>query len=274
MSTRLLYVLVDGKPDGPHPEHLIAARLAGGALTPETGAWHEGLDGWTTLAVVSPVAGAAPAPTAPGAAPGVIEDSVSVVSAPSTDGEAMEATFGALVKKSWAHFNHSVFAGKVDEVLLGALITLMVERGSVLIDVTSDGQNHYVRFERLGDKSRVYFRVTHLTPNVVAAKVQGHLVSIVAGYGEFVDSFATIWGALKAEYRSGLIQTAEPGTITVDGDMDTRYVYVQVDMYWNAGDYVGEDWRVQYDKLGVDVDATLHVLKKYLRGRFVPGKGV
>jgi hypothetical protein len=268
---------MDGQPNGPHPEHELARRLAAGELHPETGAWHEGLSEWTTLALLAPVGAAAPsgaAPAAPaGAAAGVIDDSVAVVSVRNTDTEALERTFGALVKKSWAHYNQSAFAGKVDEVLLGGLITVMVERGNALIDLTSDGQNHYVRFERLADKSRVFFRVNHLTPNPVAAKVQGHLVSVLVGYGEFVDSFQTIWNAVKSEFRSGLIQTAEPGTITVDGDMETRYVYVQVDLFWDAGDYVSESWKVDYERLGGDMDAAIHVLRKYLRGRFRPGMG-
>jgi hypothetical protein len=277
MSSRTLWIVVDGKPDGPHDEAALARRLAVGELHPDTGAWHEGLEAWTTLARLAPSAGGASTALAPqgaplGAAGGLLEDSVAVVSTTSSrDGEALEAAFAGLVKKSWKHFDQSLFAGKVDEVLLGALITVMVERGSALIDLTSDGQNHYARFERLADKSRVFFRLTHLTPNPVAAKVQGHLVSVVVGYGEFIDSFATVWSAIKAEYRSGLIQTPEPGTITVDADMNTRYVFVQVDLYWNAGDYVNDAWRIDYEKLGADMDSVVHVLRKYLRGRFRPG---
>lgn len=266
--SRSIWIVVEGQPDGPHPEAHLARRLAAAELSPETGAWIEGLDAWTTLAALAPKADEAPDTSTPaGAADGVIADSVAVVSASSEDGEALEAAFAGLVKKSWAHFNQSLFAQRVDEVLLGAIITVMVERGSALIDITSDGTNHYVRFERLADRSRVYFRLNHLTPNPVAAKVQGHLVSIVVGYGEFIDNFSVIWSAIKAEYRSGLIQTAEPGTITVDGDMETRYAYVQVDLYWNAGDYI-QDWRVDHEKLGADMDAVVHVLRKYLRGRF------
>jgi hypothetical protein len=271
MSTRTLWIVVEGQPDGPHEEAAIAARLAAGELLPDTGAWHDGLAAWTTLAELAPQAGPAVAPP-PGAAEGVIADSDAVIGASATDGEALESAFAALVKKSWKHYNQSIFAGRIDEVLLGALITVMVERGAALIDITSNGQQHFARFERLSDKSRVYFRLSHLTPDPVAAKVQGHLVSVIVGYGEFIDSFATIWNAVKAEYRSGLIQTAEPGTITVDGDMETRYVYVQVDLFWNAGDYVNDGWKIDYTALGADMDAALHVLRKYLRGRFRPGK--
>ena len=271
MSTRAIWIVVDGQPHGPHEEAAVARRLAAGDLSGDVGAWHEGLETWTTLAALAPRDAASAAPAAPaGAADGAIDDSVAVIGASSTDGEAHEAAFAGLVKKSWKHFDQSIFASRVDEVLLGALITIMVERGSALIDITSDGTNHYVRFERLADKSRVYFKVNHLTPSAVAAKVQGHLVSVVVGYGEFIDNFSVIWNAIKAEYRSGLLQTAEPGTITVDGDMETRYAYVQVDLYWNAGDYVSDAWRVDYARLGTDMDAVVHVLRKYLRGRFRP----
>jgi hypothetical protein len=266
---RTLWISVDGQPDGPHDEAALARRLAAGTLAPDTDAWHDGLEAWTTLAALDLRVDAA---TLPAPAPANTDDSVAVVSASSADGEAHEARFAELVKKSWQRYNQSTFATRVDEVLLGALITVMVERGSALIDLTSDGTNHFVRFERLEDRSRVFFKVNHITPNVVAAKVQGHLVSVIVGYGEFIDSFATIWGAVKAEFRSGLLQSAEPGTITVDGDMDTRYVYVQVDLYWDAGDVVSEDWRIDYEKLGSSMDAAIHVLRKYLRGRFRGGK--
>lgn len=269
MSSRVLWIAVGDAPDGPHPEAALAERLARGELRPDTPAWMEGLDAWTTLGALglSPAAAPPPTPSPP------TDDSVAVVSARGTaDGEALEARFAGLVQQSWRLYNQSVFARHIDEVFLGALITVMVERGSALIDLTSNGQHHYARFERLGEKSRSYFRVTHLTPGVVDSKVQGHLVSIVVGYGEMVESFGTVWTALKAEYRSGLLASPEPGTITVDGDMDTRYIYVQVDLIWNAGDYVGADWSIDYEKLGADMDATLHVLRRYLRGRFRPGK--
>lgn len=280
MTARSIWIAVGERPDGPHAEAALAARLARGELAPDTPAWMEGMEAWTTLAALAPqatavsgpsTASAAAVPTSTPAAPNT-EDSVAVVSAGGGDAEALEAHFGALVTSSWRHYDQSVFAGRVDEVFLGAVITVMVERGSALIDLQSDGQNHYARFERLGDKSRTIVRVTHLTPGVVASRVQGHLVSIVVGYGEMVESFATVWSALKAEYRSGLIASPEPGTITVDGDMDTRYIYVQVDLIWNAGDYVGEGWSVDYERLGKDLDATQHVLRKYLRGRFRPQK--
>lgn len=277
MTTRSIWIAVEGRPDGPHSEASLAQRLADGGLPPETSAWHEGLEGWTTLAALAPRLDTTPSAGAAGpedATPqsSLMQDSVAVIGESRGDGEALESAFALLVKKSWAHHNQSIFSARVDEVLLGALITVMVERGAALIDLTSDGQHHFARFERLSDKSRVYFRLAHLTPNPVAAKVQGHLVSVIAGYGEFIDSFATIWKAVKAEYRSGLIQTPEPGTITVDGEMETRYVYVQVDLVWNAGEYVNDAWRIDYTALGNDMDATLHVLRKYLRGRFQPGK--
>ena len=54
-------------------------------------------------------------------------------------------------------------------------------------------------------------------------------------------------------------------------ELDGRLVvFVQVDLYWSAGDYVGDDWRINYGKLGADMDAVFHVLQKYLRGRFRP----
>ena len=68
-----------------------------------------------------------------------------------------------------------------------------VRRGLSLIDLSSDGTNHYMRFENMSDRSRVIIRLTHLTGSMTSAAVQGHRVGAVIGYGEKMKNFSKVW---------------------------------------------------------------------------------
>ena len=186
----------------------------------------------------------------------------------SAEDNRLDGIFGGLVTASWDYYEALAFAGHIDEVFLGAIITSTLDSGCALIDISSDGTHHYLRFEDLEDQSRIVVRMTHLTPSLAQARVLGQRASVVMGYGERVGNFQQIWKALKAEYKSGLVASPEPGTITVDGDLSSGYVYVQVDLFLSIDDYVGDDYRIDYTKLQDHLAATHNALRKYLRGRF------
>lgn len=181
--------------------------------------------------------------------------------------EDHDRVFGKLIKQSWAYYQEQERATVVDEVLIGAVITGTLDNGYSLIDITSSGNNHYLRFEQLQSRARILFQLQHLTPGLLSSKVLGHNASVVIGYGEPVAEFGRVWQALKAEMKSGYIQSAEPGTITVDADVAAGYVYVQVDMFWKVDDYVNPELRVDYALLTQHIAATVNALRKYLRGR-------
>lgn len=181
--------------------------------------------------------------------------------------EARDAIFVSLIKGSWDYFHEHERSSQVDEVLVGALVTSTLDNGFSLIDLNSDGGHHHLRFENLQNRSRIIFRVTHLTAGLVASRVMGQRASVVIGYGEHVPDFGRVWQALKAEYKSGYIQSAEPGTITVDADVSAGYVYVQVDMYWQIDRYVKPDLAIDYALLTSHVGATVSGPRKYLHGR-------
>ncbi|MEQ1572334.1 MAG: hypothetical protein ABMA64_42315, partial [Myxococcota bacterium] len=186
---------------------------------------------------------------------------------PRTDDE-QDAVFVGLVKESWKYLGEHRFAAHIDEVFLGGLITSTLDTGYSLIDLSSDGSHHYVRFENLADQSRIVVRLTHLTGSLALSKVVGQRASAVIGYGERVGNITKIWGAIQAEMKSSYIQDPEPGTITVDGDVNSGYVYCQVDLYLSIDDYVSRDYAIDYSKLTVHVGSVVHALRKYLRGRF------
>jgi hypothetical protein len=172
------------------------------------------------------------------------------------------------VEASWEWYSDHQFARSIDEVLLGATITAVLDLDHVLIDLSSDGTRHFLRFENTTDQSRMAVRLHHLTGDLTTAKVQGHKASVVVGYGERVRDFSKVWQALKAEMKSGLVNRDEPGAISVDGDVASQYVYVQVRLILDVDAYVSRDWSVQTDRLNEHLGACRHALRKYLRGRF------
>jgi len=273
-----LYIHAGGERQGPLSRRALAARLASGDVSDGDHFWYEGIDGWARIGDHTSLVDGLATETAPWEEPedddgvsSVAPASSSVpepVAAGSAEDHRLDGVFGDLVEGSWKYYRQHEFAGHIDEVFLGAVITSALDDGYVLIDLNSDGTHHYLRFEDLEGGGRVICRVTHLTTGLTASKVQGHRAGMVVGYGERVSNFNKVWQALKAEYKSGFIDQAEPGTITVDGDMNSGYVYVQVDLFWKIDDYVEEDYDIHYDLLADHLHACVHALRKYLRGRF------
>ncbi|MFT5454269.1 MAG: hypothetical protein ACI9K2_000745 [Myxococcota bacterium] len=242
---------------GPYSRRQLAEQVESGALTTAAHIWSDGMSGWERL----------------GDHPGFLEDlgepgGVVPRHADESDDDYQDRLFGELVKASWDYLEDHNFAGHIDEVFLGAVITSTLDTGCSLIDLTSDGSHHYLRFEDLSDNSRVIFRMTHLTGSLAVSKVLGQRASVVIGYGERIGNVGKIMNALRSEMQSGYLRNPEPGTITVDGDLQSGYVYVQVDLYMNIDDYVTRDYRVDYSRLAGHIGATKHALRKYLRGRF------
>lgn len=236
----------------------LLQQIVQGALPETCAIWYQGMPDWIP-AVQHPGIGPLLAQHRPPAAD-------PYAAARAVDDER-DRVFGSLVKASWDWYNQNVFASQIDEVLLGAIITCTLDNGFSLIDLTSDGGFHFLRFENLQTKARIVVQLKHLTSGLMASKVLGQRASVVIGYGERVQDFQRIWQALKAEFKSGYIQSPEPGTISVDADVASGYVYVQVDLYWNIEDYVKEDYNIEYGLLTTHIAATVHALGKYLRGR-------
>jgi len=186
--------------------------------------------------------------------------------APDADAE-LDGIFAGLVKESWRYHNLVENAGRMDDILVGALITATLDDGHVLIDLTSDGTNHFLRFEDPEDRSRVTMAVTHLTRDITTAMAVGQRASLVVGYGEPIKSFGRVLNAMRQEAKSGYLGRAEPGIVSFDADSESQYLYAQVDLYLAIGDYVDADFAVDYDKLGAHIGATVHALRKFLCGR-------
>jgi hypothetical protein len=181
----------------------------------------------------------------------------------------LDSIFVAQLEKSWERHRRRQRSQEVDEVLVGGVITGCLDSGYSLIDLDSDGRNHNLRFEDMASGNRVIFRMQHLAESLLTAKVLGHEAMVQVGYGERVKDFGRVWKAVKQEMRGGYVRQADPGIITVDGDISSQYIYVEVGLIWDLNDYLDGDntYKVQYPKLSRDIGGTLHALRKYLHGR-------
>lgn len=244
----IFYVSSAGGPVGPMPLATIIEHVAAGRVAPDASFSFQGGAGWMALTAHP-------------------ETNALLAAARKSKDDAHDRIFGQLVKKSWEYHHGHERASVLDEVLIGAVITSTLDNGFSLIDLRSTGDHHHLRFEQLQSRARIVFQLRHLTPGLLASRVLGHQASVIIGYGEPVADFGRVWQALKAEYKSGFIQNAEPGTITVDADVTAGYVYVQVDMFWQVNDYVKDDLAIDYALLTSHVGSTVHALRKYLRGR-------
>ena len=249
-----LYLGMGDSSLGPLTRTELAARVQEG-LPAEALLWFDGQEGWTRL-TEHPAYASLQTPGTTALAP----------KSPPSDDE-QDRLFGRLVKQSWQYYRLHESTTLMDDVFVGALITAVLDFDHVLIDLTSDGSNHFLRFERLADKSRCFFQIRHLTQTLASARVEGNRVGVIVGYSERTNDISRLWGTLKQEFRSGVLASPEPGTITFDADMNTGYVSVQIDLFLKIEDYVDSSLRINPAALTRDVSATLNALRKYLAGR-------
>lgn len=181
--------------------------------------------------------------------------------------EELEQIFGQLVASSWQRYDEYVNNKRMDDMLVGAVITVMVEDGHSLIDITSDGRAHYLRFENLSSKQRYIFRFASQSEDLVTTKVIGRQGRVEIGYGESVRDINKLWSTLKSEMKSQFLDTQEPGVITMDADIETKYIYVQISLLLGVDVYFQSTYEIDYETLRQHITATIHSLQKYLHGR-------
>jgi len=178
-----------------------------------------------------------------------------------------EAVFVEMVQKTWQLQSEIERAGRVDDVLLGAVIAAGVRLGKCLIDLQSDGSSHFVRFEELATRTRLTFRLTHLTRDAASAKALGQLANVTVGLGRPVSHVATLWGALKQEVKSAFLSAEEPGVLSLDADMASGYVYAQVPLLWRLEEYLRGEYQPDHEKIASHIYCCELSLGKYLDGR-------
>lgn len=278
---------------GPFTKAQMQEHWSNGQLTSESYVWREGFDNWRQLGKLDDlqhVASDSQAPpeeakplqeAQPSEQPAQQQAAAQQPTPASGTGgpvdfgmdqndDYLDEVFIDQVKASWTRHRMRQLSTEVDEVLVGGVITGVLDNGYSLIDLNSDGTNHYLRFEDIETGNRVIFQLEHLAESLLTSKVLGHQANVTIGYGTRVKDFAATFKAVRQEMRGGYITQADPGIITIDGDMTSQYIYVMVGLIWDINEYLNDDdpYKVLYPKLGQDIGATLHALRKYLHGRF------
>ncbi len=182
--------------------------------------------------------------------------------------EEQEQLYVSLVRESWKRYDEVYYNMRMDDLLVGGVITAMVEAGYGLIDLVSDGTNHNLRFENFASRERLIFQLTNLAENLIAAKVLGRHARVIIGYGRPVKNAGALWQAAKSEFKSAFLDATEPGVITVDADVSAGYIYVQVPLILGLDPYLSANYGVNYGVLQQHIMATVASLAKYLNGRF------
>lgn len=181
--------------------------------------------------------------------------------------EENDAIFGRLIKTSWNRYEEQARNREMDDVFVGAVITAEVAAGGLLLDLQSDGESHYLRFERHDSGERTYFQLGHITTELLQAKVLGHYARVVAGYGERVRNAAAYVSGWKRELTSDLIEQNEPGIVVFDAEPEEGYIYAEILLYLDLDPYFAGGHQVDYAKLQHDLGALRASLSKMLHGR-------
>lgn len=286
LDAPVAYVHDGNQQHGPMPIRQILDTVSSGQASPDVNVWWEGAEGWAPLSSHPELAAQlsqGPPPTADAPAPPMPAPAAAPPPSQRSEEEIneLEALFSQQIHRSWEHFKRIDFHGRLDEVLLGAMITSTLDSGQVLIDLTSGtalvtststggSSSHYLRFEDPTTHARTTIAMQHLTAAPAAAEVLGHHARMEIGWGQRVSSPSDVINAIKQEVKGALIQTVEPGTVTIDGDLSSGYAYTQIDLIWALEDFVAKDYSVDHERLRSYIDAVVHSLQKYWYGRFEP----
>ena len=134
------------------------------------------------------------------------------------------------------------------------------------MEIRSDGTHHHLAFEHLDTGSRVVYRVSYLTDTLPVAKILGHRVSVIFGYGERV-TLPYVDTAAPDHERFGLEEMASPGSLILQADEHSDYLFARLELTLDISGYVGENYSVNTMLLSGHVKTTTQALRSYLHHR-------
>lgn len=290
-----------GNQQGPAPAAEVVDRIRRGELPPNTPLWWPEAAGWTPADQVPELAGQLGVGTGAGASAPAAPDPAATAApaAPATPGgtgghatdvlmdgltdQQLDDEFMGLIDRSWSMYKQAEKATTIDEVMLGGIITAMVDSGFVMIDIHSGGLvgpaaangpvppppgTHEMRFEAPTTGARVTISLRHLTPDLASASVIGHRARLEVGYGERLGNASQIGQALRSEVASSFVAVPEPGSVTFDADITSGYVYASIDVLVEPDRYVDDDLAVDHDTLRRHIAALVYTMRTFVQTRF------
>ncbi|WP_456472758.1 hypothetical protein [Methanocaldococcus sp.] len=164
-----------------------------------------------------------------------------------------------LVDKSWKLLEEEEFSNRLDDIFLGAITTLLVDKNFVLIDIKTDGNFKSLIFEDLNSYFRVKIGFYIKNHSLVEFKTIGSkvLITFSVGVPSKIDKF------FKFSFKELLSsKLSNIGAITYD--YSNYYTYVNITLYLLLNDYINENFGINWSKLEEDVLTVIKELSKYL----------
>ncbi|WP_423792700.1 hypothetical protein ACPB8Q_00420 [Methanocaldococcus indicus] len=167
--------------------------------------------------------------------------------------------FLELVRESHKLVEEEEKANYLDEIFFGAIVTTLVDKGYILLNIYSDTNSHLFILE----KDREKFGVSIYTKNhsVVEAKTVGCRALIKFFYGIPVKGLSDIFSRMKKLSLSKGLE--DIGTISYE--YENYYLYVSTILYLDINKYIDfETLDINYEQLEKDISSIISALKTYL----------
>jgi hypothetical protein len=166
--------------------------------------------------------------------------------------------FAEMVALSAVHQRRLDWALRVDELLLSACITTIVDKGFVLLDLETQQTPQRATFDHHDDSRHIRLELSPMPPVNAAGDPVDRLVKVTMAWTQKVENAHDAFTTVRAEATDDPIT---PGDIRCEANMVGSSASTIVDLIWGAKDYVHEDHGVDRPELDASVTAMMRVLE-------------
>lgn len=174
------------------------------------------------------------------------------------NGPDLDERFADMVQRSVAHQRRMDWALRVDELLLSASITAIVDKGYVLLDLEAHESSQRAIFDHHDDSRHIRLELEPLSPINAAGDPVGRHVKATMAWGRDVADADAAFATVRAQATD---DDPMPGTIRSEVNMVSSSASTVVDLIWAANDFVQEDHSVDRVSLDASIAAMLRALE-------------
>lgn len=170
----------------------------------------------------------------------------------------VDERFAEMVTLSAIHQRRLDWALRVDELLMSACITTIVDKGFVLLDLETQQAPQRATFDHHDDSRHIRLELSPLPPVNAAGDPVDRLVKVTMAWTQAVENADDALTTVRAEATG---EPITPGEIRCEANMVESSASTIVDLIWGAKDYVHEDHGVDRPELDASVTAMMRVLE-------------
>jgi hypothetical protein len=178
----------------------------------------------------------------------------------------LDERFAEMVTSSIERQRRLDWALRVDELLLSACITAVVDSGFVLLDLATRDSDHRALFDHNDDSRHVRLEISPLSPLNAAGDPIGRHVRLSVAWGREVADADAAFQVVRSEVTD---DESAPGTFTCEMNMVSSSASICVDLIWKADEFVTMDHNVDRAALDASMAAILHALEQRWHELFV-----